>query len=63
MLLTDLAFSPIIKRAMALLDNPPLVIDIADTLHEGGQLPGQIEYENLLLEGDADVDWQLPNDE
>jgi fatty-acyl-CoA synthase len=62
-LLTNLAFSPIIKRALALLGNPPLVIDITDTLHEGGQLPGQIEYEDLLLKGDADVDWQLPSDE
>jgi fatty-acyl-CoA synthase len=62
-LITDLEFSPTIKRALALLEHPPLVIDIADALHEGGELLGQIEYEDLLLEGDANFDWQLPNDE
>src|SRR3954463_8594090 len=35
-LLTDTEFSPVITRALALLDEKPLVIDIADPLGPGG---------------------------
>ncbi len=62
-LLTDREFSATIARALALLEHPPLVIDIDDVLHEGGELLGQTEYEALLLEGDPDFAWQLPPDE
>ena len=62
-LLTDREFSATIARALALLEHPPLVIDIDDVLHEGGTLLGETEYEDLLLEGDADFAWQLPPDE
>lgn len=62
-LLTDREFSATIASALALLEHPPLVIDIDDDLYQGGTLLGQIEYEALLLEGDADFAWQLPPDE
>jgi fatty-acyl-CoA synthase len=66
-LLTDREFSPTIARALALLEFPPLVIDIDDALYEGGEqvgrLLGELEYEALLLEGDPDFAWQLPPDE
>ncbi|MGV8892652.1 MAG: acyl-CoA synthetase [Burkholderiaceae bacterium] len=62
-LLTDREFSGTITHALALMKNPPLVIDIDDEMYQGGALIGQIEYEALLLEGDADFAWQLPPDE
>lgn len=62
-LLTDREFSATIASALALLEHPPLVIDIDDAMYKGGTLLGQIEYEALLLEGDADFAWQLPPDE
>ena len=62
-LLTDCEFSGTIARALALLDNPPLVIDIDDDLYEGGESLGEIEYEALLQQGDPDFAWQLPADE
>jgi fatty-acyl-CoA synthase len=62
-LFTDREFSATIKQAIALLEHPPLVIDIADALYDGGELLGQTEYEALLLEGDAEFAWSLPGDE
>ncbi|KIF81020.1 acyl-CoA synthetase [Noviherbaspirillum autotrophicum] len=62
-LLTDREFSGTIARALAMLENPPLVIDIDDALYEGGEHVGEIEYEQLLQEGDPDFAWSLPWDE
>jgi fatty-acyl-CoA synthase len=62
-LLTDREFSATIARALALLEHPPLVIDIDDALYEGGERLGQLGYEELLLEGDPEFAWQLPVDE
>ena len=62
-LLTDREFSSTIAHALALLEQPPLVIDIDDALYEGGELLGQTEYEALLLEGDPNFAWSLPADE
>ena len=62
-LLTDREFSATIARALALLEHPPLVIDIDDALYPGGERLGELEYEALLLEGDPDFAWQLPPDE
>ncbi|MEO6352901.1 MAG: AMP-binding protein, partial [Burkholderiaceae bacterium] len=62
-LLTDREFSGTIASALALMENPPLVIDIDDALYQGGELLGQTEYEALLLEGDPEFAWNLPADE
>jgi fatty-acyl-CoA synthase len=62
-LLTDREFSATIAAALAMLADPPLVIDIDDVLYQGGHALGQTEYEALLLEGDPDFAWQLPADE
>ena len=62
-LLTDREFSATIAGALALLEHPPLVIDIDDALHVGGERLGQTEYEALLQEGDPEFAWQLPPDE
>tara|TARA_R110000787_G_scaffold63679_7_gene143661 strand:- start:91904 stop:93562 length:1659 start_codon:yes stop_codon:yes gene_type:complete len=63
-LITDREFSPVIREALAILDNPDLVvIDVDDALAKGGQLIGNMTYEDLLAEGDPDFVWQPPEDE
>jgi fatty-acyl-CoA synthase len=62
-LITDLEFSPVIEKALALLDHKPLVIDIADPLHPEGKHLGTTEYEAFLETGDPNFPWQPPADE
>jgi fatty-acyl-CoA synthase len=62
-LITDREFSPAIEGALALLDDKPLVIDIADPAWPHGVLLGEIEYEAFLAEGDPEYAWQNPADE
>src|SRR5438552_14960302 len=44
-LITDTEFAPVIQPALALLDNKPLVIDIADPQGPGGERLGGCDYE------------------
>jgi len=62
-LLTDREFSPVIEKALALLERKPLVVDIDDPLAAGGELLGALDYEALLAEGDPDYAWERPRDE
>ncbi len=62
-LLTDREFSATVSAALAQLDPKPLVIDVDDPAFTGGELIGEIEYEDFLLEGDEDFSWSLPADE
>ena len=62
-LITDREFSSVIKDTLNRLKAPPLVIDIDDPLAEGGELIGEISYENFLAEGEDDFSWSLPEDE
>ncbi len=62
-LLTDSEFSQTVKAAVALLDIKPLIIDVDDPEYDGGELIGNMEYEDFLLQGDADFNWHLPKDE
>jgi len=62
-LLTDREFSATVKAALAQLEIPPLVIDVDDVLADGGELIGEIEYEDLLESGDPEFSWKLPEDE
>jgi fatty-acyl-CoA synthase len=62
-LITDREFSPVIAAALALLDDKPLVIDIADPAWPHGALLGETEYEAFLAEGDPAYAWQNPGDE
>jgi fatty-acyl-CoA synthase len=62
-LITDTEFSPTIALALALLDEKPLVIDIADPAGPGGERLGEIDYEALLAEGDPDFAELTPGDE
>jgi fatty-acyl-CoA synthase len=62
-LIIDREFSATIEQALALLPEPPLVIDIDDPNYQGGKTVGSIGYEAFLAEGDPDYAWQGPADE
>ncbi|HYM72169.1 MAG TPA: acyl-CoA synthetase [Stellaceae bacterium] len=61
-LLTDSEFAPVIKQALAQLDDKPLVIDIVDPAAPGERL-GTLDYEAFLATGDPDFAEILPGDE
>ena len=62
-LLTDTAFSGVIKQALALSKRKPLVIDIDDVEGPGGERLGAIEYQELLNQGDENFEGSLVHDE
>ncbi|RDK02270.1 AMP-binding protein [Cupriavidus lacunae] len=62
-LLVDREFSALAAAALEGLDNPPLIIDIADTLAPEYELIGEHEYEQFLRQGDADFPGIYPKDE
>jgi fatty-acyl-CoA synthase len=62
-LLTDTEFSPVVGRALALLDKKPLVIDIADPEGPGGERLGALDYEAFLAAGDPNFAELTPGDE
>jgi fatty-acyl-CoA synthase len=62
-LITDTEFSPTIGGALALLDEKPLVIDIADPQGPGGDRLGAFDYEAFIATGDPDFAGLTPEDE
>jgi fatty-acyl-CoA synthase len=62
-LITDREYSQAIEKALALLENKPLVIDIDDPVCQEGKLLGETTYEAFLAEGDPAFEWQSPPDE
>jgi fatty-acyl-CoA synthase len=62
-LITDREFSKTIKEALKLAKARPLVIDIDDPAHEGGELLGETDYEAFLRTGAEDFPWWTPEDE
>ncbi|MFG1423235.1 acyl-CoA synthetase [Roseixanthobacter liquoris] len=63
-LITDREFSPVIKAALAISTNKPIVIDYDDPEFTGsGNRIGEMEYEDFLATGDADYEWAMPSDE
>ena len=63
-LITDREYSPMVKKALAELGRPILVIDVDDPEYTGpGERVGSIEYETLLAGGQPDYAWHGPADE
>ena len=62
-LITDGEFAPTVEKALALLDDRPLVIDIDDPEYPQGRRVGDMTYEAFLAEGDPDFAWTNPPDE
>jgi fatty-acyl-CoA synthase len=62
-LITDGEFAPTIERALAVLGENILVIDIDDPEFPSGKRIGSTTYEEFLEQGDPDYAWQNPADE
>jgi len=62
-LLTDRELSGTVGKALQMLDRRPVVIDIDDAQSAGGELLGEMEYEDFLATGDPEAEFGLPGDE
>jgi len=62
-LITDTEFAPVVKAALAQLDQKPAVIDIADASGPGGERLGERDYEAFLATGDPVFPEVTPEDE
>ena len=62
-LIADREFAPTVKAALAMLKNPPLLIDYDDPEFPQGGDPLGLDYESFLAAGDADYAWAMPADE
>ncbi|MCF6753409.1 acyl-CoA synthetase [Pseudomonas stutzeri] len=63
-LITDREFSPVVRAALASVEQPLLVIDVCDSEYLGeGERIGEHEYEEFIAAGDPAFTWQLPEDE
>ena len=57
LLLTDREFSPVIEKALTMMENPPSVIDIDDPLYTGsGSLLGDTDYSGFLAAGNPNYE-------
>ena len=63
LLIVDREMSPVVEKALHMVQHPPVVIDIDDPSFEGGKLLGEQDYEALLAEGDENDSWNGPADE
>jgi fatty-acyl-CoA synthase len=61
--IVDREFSATMRDALSRLATPPIVIDIDDKMHSGGELIGEGDYEAFLATGDPDFAWHSPDDE
>ncbi|MBL8512730.1 MAG: AMP-binding protein, partial [Betaproteobacteria bacterium] len=63
-LVTDREFSATVGKALSIAKVKPLVIDVDDPVYTGdGRRLGGVDYETFIATGNADFDWQLPQDE
>ena len=62
-LITEREMSPVVSKALDLLEERPLVIDIDDPSFEGGELLGEMTYEAFLADADPEFAWQRPSNE
>ncbi|MEO8442514.1 MAG: acyl-CoA synthetase [Betaproteobacteria bacterium] len=62
-LLTDREFSATVAQALVKVKRKPLVIDVDDPAFSGGELLGELTYEQFIAGGDPEFAWSLPGDE
>ncbi|MFQ3220423.1 MAG: fatty-acyl-CoA synthase [Paraglaciecola sp.] len=62
-LFVDKEFSCMVTKALDMLPNDFLVIDIDDVNWQDGELIGSTDYEAFLETGDQHYNWQPPSDE
>ena len=63
LVMVDKEFSPVMEDAISLMNNPPEIIGIDDSLAPEGKLLGNLNYENFLSKGDPDYEWPRIEDE
>jgi fatty-acyl-CoA synthase len=63
--IVDKELAHVIREALALLEGPrPLIVDYVDpTVEVEGEAFGELEFEQLLGEGDPEFEWPRPLDE
>ncbi|WP_175945574.1 acyl-CoA synthetase [Caballeronia sp. BCC1704] len=63
-IIVDREFSAVVKKALANVPQPLIVIDVDDPQYTGeGERIGEIDYETLLASGDPAYQWSPPSDE
>ena len=62
-LLTDTAFSVVIKEALTMVERPILVIDIDDSEGDGGECLGETDYEAFIAAAEPSFSGDQPSDE
>ncbi len=62
-LVTDTEFAPVVGKALAQLEQKPLVVDIVDASGPGGERLGEMDYEEFLATGDPAFAEMTPQDE
>ena len=63
-LLTDREYSPVVKKALQILDDPRLfVVDVDDDAFTGGEALGLVEYEAFIESGNPQFAWPRPTNE
>ncbi len=62
-LMVDREFGALAREALKLCKAKPYLVGIDDASFTGGELIGEIEYEDFLKTGDPDFAWSLPADE
>ena len=64
MVIVDRQFSSVVKAALGTLTQQIVVVDNDDPLFTGpGERIGELEYEDLLDQGDPSFEWSMPHDE
>ncbi|HLR16624.1 MAG TPA: acyl-CoA synthetase [Alcanivoracaceae bacterium] len=62
-LIADREYGAVVKEALSLLEQPPLLVEVDDPEYGEGELLSELEYETLLAEGDPEFEWLWPEDE
>ena len=62
-LIVDREYGAVIREALGLLANPPLVIDVDDPEYGQGEALSDLDYEDFLASGDPEFAWRMPADE
>ncbi|WP_440089657.1 acyl-CoA synthetase [Pseudomonas fragariae (ex Marin et al. 2024)] len=62
-LIADREFHAVVHAALAMLEHPPLLIDVDDPEYGEGRALSELDYDALLVAGDPEFEWQWPEDE
>ncbi|HZV21255.1 MAG TPA: acyl-CoA synthetase, partial [Hyphomicrobiales bacterium] len=64
LVITDTEYAELIREALRLAKNRPVIVDYADPAFPGlGARLGEMDYEEFLASGDPNFVWKMPEDE